>query len=275
MSADNGRGPYLYGRRVRALDVSLGRVYESHGPQGQPALLQVPTGESPPLALEPVQVLVTTYGGAGGVAVEVQGEPPAQGVAAGAVRDALEAGVELVEALEHRPDVAGHLSRVRPRAQLAQVLAPSVALQGQTAPSGPRPVHVRWLPELVAAVACGLLLWPQATVNVRVQEAPAEELVWDVPASPVDIQLTDIVYGASTREPMTIRRRLVIPNGPLEGQDTPPCRSPAKAIRGGCWLQLKQDAPCPPNSAEHDGGCWVPIRGEERMPMSIGRERGR
>ncbi|WFG54145.1 hypothetical protein Mx9_p38 [Myxococcus phage Mx9] len=264
MTTDNGRGQYLYGKRLRSLDASLGRVYESHGAEGQPALLQVPTGEAEGLRLEPVSVLVTTFGGEGGVAVEVQGEPPPQGVSTGAVLEALEAGADLVEALEHRPDVAGHLSRVRPRARPEQV--------------HPQPVHLRWLPELVAAAACGLLLWPQATVDVRVPPQVVERVshVALPEGTPQTVWMTDVMRFSSTKSESWSVGRVRVPDRPLPGQDTPPCPKGYQVINGGCWAELKQKAPnCPRGSAEWNGGCYLPIRGSEPVPMSIGRERGR
>ncbi|QQR47793.1 hypothetical protein JKA73_17820 [Myxococcus xanthus] len=262
MSA-HGRGPYLFGARVRVLDEAVGRVYLSNGERGEPAVLQVPTGRSAGLRLSPVQVLVTTFGGEGGVAIAVQGEPPPQGVATGVVRDALEAGADLLDSLEHRPDVAGHLSRVRPRTKIEQL------------PSYPN--RLRWLPEIAAAAACALLVWPQATVGVRVQPRTQSEYTWDVPATPASVVHADILNGSSTPEPWSIRKRIVVPNGPMEGQDTPPCRSPSRPLNGGCWLKLEDRPPCPKGAAEHAevGGCWVPVRGDKPMPVSIGRERGR
>lgn len=264
-AADNGRGPYLYGRKVRSVDAALGRVYESHGAEGQPALLQVPTGESAQLRLEPVQVLVTTFGGQGGVAVEVQGEPPPSGVSTGAVLGALEAGAELVEALEHRQDVAGHLSRVRPRARPEQAT--------------PRPLRLRWLPELIAAAACGLLLWPQATVDVRVPPQVVERVsrVALPEGTPQTVWMTDVIRFSSTQGEAWNVGRYRVPDKPYEGQDTPPCRSPSRPLNGGCYLKLEDKPPCPRGAAEHAelGGCWVPVRGEKPMPVSIGRERGR
>lgn len=265
MTADNGRGGLLYGRKVRDLDASLGRVYESHGTEGQPALLQVPTGESAPLALEPVQVLVTTYGGAGGVSVTVQGEPPPGGVATEAIRDALDAGAELLEALEHRPDVAGHLSRVRPRPAPAQ--------------AAPRPSRLRWLPEFAAAAAIAVLVWPQATVDVQVPPRPVERISHsELPeGTPQTVWMTDVMRFSSTQGESWSIGRVRVPDKPFEGQDTPPCRSPSRPLNGGCWLKLEDKPPCPKGAAEHveRGGCWVPVRGEKPMPVSIGRERRR
>lgn len=262
--SDNGRGEYLYGERLRSLDASLGRVYKSHGTEGQPALLQVPTGESAQLRLEPVQVLVTTFGGQGGVAVEVQGEPPPSGVSTGAVLNALEAGADLVEALEHRQDVAGHLSRVRPRARPEQV--------------HPRPSRLRWLPELAAAAALALAVFPGATVDVRVQPQPVERV--SHAALPEGTQrtvwMTDVLRSSSTQGESWNVGRVRVPDRPLPGQDTPPCASGYRAINGGCWAKLEAKAPnCPRGSAEWNGGCYLPIRGSEPVPMSIGRERGR
>ncbi|WP_426751767.1 hypothetical protein [Myxococcus sp. Y35] len=254
------RGPYR-GPRVRGLPEHAGRVYLSRGDAGQPALLQVATGETPHLRLEPVQVLVTALPSPGGVAVEVQGTPPPSGRVTQVVTAALEQAADLVEVVGHEAAVRAHLSRAR--LPESPVRAP------------PRVLHPRWTSALAAAAGLALLVWPGATVNVRVQTPLPAEYTWDVEATTDNVAYTDVLRGSSTPEPWRIRERIVVPNGPMEGQDTPPCKSPARALKGGCWIKLDDKPPCPKNSAEDKdvGGCWVPVRGEKPMPVSVGRER--
>ncbi|WP_208610768.1 hypothetical protein [Myxococcus virescens] len=240
----------------------MGRVYLSRGDEGQPALLQAATGETPHLQLQPVQVLVTALPTPGGVAIQVQGEPPPRGRVTEAVLGALEGAAELVEHVGHGQAVREHLSRVCP---------PVSSIPVRT-----RAGRHRWSPALAVAAGLLLLVWPGATVHVRVQEPPRSEFTWDVPATPANVAYTDILHGSSTPEPWTMRKRIVMPDGPLEGQDTPPCPKGYVAIRGGCWAKLDAKAPnCPERSVEHQGNCYLPIKGERPVPMSIGRERGR
>ncbi|UAW08001.1 hypothetical protein [Myxococcus phage Mx4 ts27htf-1hrm-1] len=260
MSAKD-RGSYR-GPRVRGLPERMGRVYLSRGNEGQPALLQVATGETPHLHLQPVQVLVTALPAPGGVAVQVEGKPPSQGCVTEAVLGALEGAAELVEHIGHGRAVREHLSRER---------AP-----GQAAAVRTQPVRPRWLPTLVGAAGVVLLVWPGATVHVQVQAPERPEYTWDMEATASNVAYTDILRGSSTPESWSVRKRIVMPAGPLEGQDTPPCAKGYIAIRGGCWAKLDAKAPhCPERSVEHEGNCYLPIRGERPVPMSIGRERGR
>ncbi len=62
-----------------------------------------------------------------------------------------------------------------------------------------------------------------------------------------------------------------LPSEPLKGQATPPCLkgSVAVEINGGCWLQLKQDAPCGRGNAEYQGKCYVPVRKAPPEPRSL------
>jgi hypothetical protein len=40
-------------------------------------------------------------------------------------------------------------------------------------------------------------------------------------------------------------------------------------IRGACWYQGKQDAPCPKGTAEYEGKCYMPVRAKKPEPRSL------
>ncbi len=61
-----------------------------------------------------------------------------------------------------------------------------------------------------------------------------------------------------------------MPKAPFPEQLKPPCGSEAYVeLRGGCWYQGKQDAPCPEGTAEHEGKCYVPVRAKKPEPRSL------
>lgn len=60
-----------------------------------------------------------------------------------------------------------------------------------------------------------------------------------------------------------------MPKGPFPEQTRPPCEGAEVEIRGGCWFQGKQDAPCPKGTAEHEGKCYVPVHEKTPAPRSL------
>jgi hypothetical protein len=60
-----------------------------------------------------------------------------------------------------------------------------------------------------------------------------------------------------------------MPETAFPEQAKPPCQSIEVAIRGGCWTQIKQDAPCPKGYAEYEGKCYVPVQEKKPEPRSL------
>jgi hypothetical protein len=147
--------------------------------------------------------------------------------------------------LEDRPDVRAHLTREplpRPSARKASRRPWLLAAAGA----------------LTAAVVA-LALWPRAPTPAGTKHAGGlAQAALEEPSTWVDLQ---------DATPMSIGYPM--PEGPLKGQMKPPCLPAAVELRGGCWVQMKQDAPCPKGSAEHEGKCYVPVREKTPEPRSL------
>jgi hypothetical protein len=105
----------------------------------------------------------------------------------------------------------------------------------------------------LAVVTC-LLIWLGPTVNVRVGER---------------LSLPEVGALAMAHAEAKVYR---MPDGPVDGQDTPPCGKGYVAIRKACWAELAAKAPnCPDASAQHEGPCYLPVRGAKPVPMSLTR----
>lgn len=295
MKGDSGRGPYHYGRRLRGLDASIGRLYETRGPTGQPALLQTPTGEVDWRQGDgDVQVLVTAFSSPRGLSIEVQGEPPSTEAVTESVRSALAAASNLMEAVASRHEVSVHLSRVAVPPQLDSGTdgggsphtfqgasaegesRPDVASIGhQAAPvASPRSAssRVRWGVALAASVAALALLPSQVGTGERQEDSASDVSEWiaEMEAAPDTtpdaVAYTDLLQSSSSPT-MTVRKRIVMPTGPFPNQDRPPCREGYSAIRGGCWAKLDARPPkCPDGAVEHEGGCYLPVTGGRPTP---------
>ncbi|QSQ14012.1 hypothetical protein [Myxococcus landrumensis] len=130
-----------------------------------------------------------------------------------------------------------------------------------------RPVSRAWLPHAVAAAALTALIWPAATGHVGQAIGGSGQVAYSYPSPGTeDAYLTDVVeFNALRMGNKSLR--VLMPKGPLPGQDRPPCREPAEEVNGGCWLHLKQDPPCKKNSVEHDGGCYFGLKGGKPMEL--------
>ncbi|MET0402868.1 MAG: hypothetical protein ABW123_10715 [Cystobacter sp.] len=112
------------------------------------------------------------------------------------------------------------------------------------------------------ALGIGLMLsWP------RTPAPPGD----DVGSAVVLRESGEPVSWADLGDAVPVTIGYPLPSQPLKGQQTPPCPtgSVAVEINGGCWLQLKQDAPCGMGNAEHEGHCYVPVRKPTPEPRSI------
>jgi hypothetical protein len=132
-------------------------------------------------------------------------------------------------------------------------------------PGGSRPGS--WLargPRLLAgagvAVVAGLVLlalWPRAPEPQQASEVA--EAALDEPVGFIDIQ-----------EPPFPFIGYPMPEKPFKEQEKPPClKETTVEIRGGCWVQLKADAPCPKSTAEFEGKCYMPVRKKDPLPSTL------
>ena len=110
------------------------------------------------------------------------------------------------------------------------------------------------------ALVMGLLLWSRtpAPKDATLDEGEVETV------SGESVSWVDL--AASTRPIIGYP----LPSKPFKGQHKPPCTEGAEVeINGGCWAQLKQDAPCPRTTAEHQGKCYMPVRDPPPEPRSL------
>ncbi|QSQ19284.1 hypothetical protein JY651_28555 [Pyxidicoccus parkwayensis] len=234
---------------------------------GTPAVVQTSTrGEATPLPAG-LEVLVSTGDQPRHLTVEVR-----RGEAVDA-QPALEDAANLLRSVVPLVGVVAHLQRTPPSKSALPSPEPRPSVEAEAPRATIHPAWWRWaLPSVALAGGAALLLWPRTIQDTTPPPSPVEAVV-QVQATADDVELADILQFSSSKEPMTVQRRVVVPDAPLKGQDTPPCTSPSRPVNGGCWLKLDDKPPCPRNSAEHAGACWVPVRGEKAMPMSFDRRR--
>ncbi|NTX08951.1 hypothetical protein [Myxococcus sp. CA040A] len=122
-----------------------------------------------------------------------------------------------------------------------------------------------WIPPALAAATLAALLLPWPLRHTRA--TASDPIGYTYPAAGMeDAYMTDMVEFDLLR--MGEKDvRVLMPNGPMLGQDTPPCREPAEEVRGACWLHLKKDPPCQKNSVEYKGGCYFGLKGGKPMDL--------
>jgi hypothetical protein len=135
-------------------------------------------------------------------------------------------------------------------------------------PGGSRPGS--WLahgPRLLAgagvAVVAGLVLlalWPRAAEPTDPTQAP------EMPG----VDFEEPVAFTNRHEPPFPFIAYPMPEKAFKEQQKPPCLEGTEVeIRGGCWVQLKADAPCPKSTAEFEGKCYMPVRKKDPPPSSL------
>jgi hypothetical protein len=240
-------GSYLLGKRHPDSDPEVGHIYEAHHiGTGAPALVLVPNASArKPRAAWTVRSrseVSPPY-----FAVEVESSP---GASTRALHELTLLYIELSGAMasvEDQEDTANFLSRAprsTPRSSSRRrALSVGLATLGGL------------------ALSMGMmLLWPRPSVPTRATLDEREvETVSGEPVSWVDLKgSTGPVIGYP------------LPPAPLKGQHKPPCIEGTEVeINKGCWVQLKQDAPCPRSTAEYQGKCYMPVRDPPPEPRSI------
>ncbi|MFY0582829.1 protein kinase [Cystobacter fuscus] len=240
-------GPYLLDRRHPDSDPALGHIYEAHHVEtGAPALVLVPNASARmPRAAWTVRSrseVSPPY-----FAVEVESSP---GASTRALHELTLLYIELSGAMasvEDREDTAAflsHTSRATPR--------PSPRRRALT-------VGLATLGGLALGIGM-MLLWPRplSSMGTTLEEREVETMSGE-PVSWVDLKgSTGPVIGYP------------LPPAPLKGQHKPPCIEGTEVeINKGCWVQLKQDAPCPRSTAEYQGKCYMPVRDPPPEPRSV------
>ncbi|WP_426730280.1 hypothetical protein [Myxococcus faecalis] len=257
------KGPYGLGPRLRWL-LARGRVYLSRNPgSGMPALLEVPTGETPlRVPTGAVQVLVTTY----------PAPSPATSVELRAgrvehVHNALDLAASLAESALDEPEARAHLATGQVMYSPPPVISVTVYHAQARAPW--------WLTHAVVAAAVMAVVWPWSLDHMALPGIGGSSRVEYVAAEPGtgETYLTDLVeFG----RPLQMGGKKIcpsVPKQPLPGQDVPPCRSPARPLYGGCWVKLddKPSPCCPENTAVDRGACYMGLKGgvQMKLPDSI------
>jgi hypothetical protein len=224
-----------------------------------PAIVQAYTGRQQPLPAG-MELLVSTGDNPRNLTVEVRGG------ADGPLMETLEDASNLLDVALSRPEAVAHLQRVR------------MARRARSMPPAWRRGAAYGAGAALAAVLAVCLLRREAESPGHSEHALLNsgrlESTEDVPLAEGTATWANVLVGSSTPAPMTVRKRVVLPEKPFKGQDSPPCMRGHHAINGGCWLKLEEKAPdCPEGSAEHKGGCYVPVKGEKPGSVSVERRR--
>jgi hypothetical protein len=171
---------------------------------------------------------------------------------------------QLAVELERLPGSAAELEEVtlafhRLTGVLAQAEERPAPLLGEAARA--RRWHVRpgYLAALAAAVALALVARPrsgsEASRKMLADAGAAAQLAPAAAAQPV----------AMAPRPALVALALPMPKEPFKGQARPDkagkCEGAAeRAIRGGCWVALRDlSPPCDNRSYEYQGGCYLPV----------------
>ena len=235
-------GPYLLGRCLP--DSELGALYEArHLETGAPALVLVPDASArAPRASWTVRSrseVSPAY-----VSVEVEDAP---GASTRALHELTLMYIEL----------SGALARAEEDEETAAFLA-----------RAPRPPARRCAFHLGLTALGGMALGIMLT------------MLWSRPTTPLADYIGSEVALREADEPVSWTDLedaappiigYPLPTAPLNGQRTPPCPDGGAAVEvnGGCWVQLKQDAPCSRGTAEHEGKCYMPLRKPPPEPRSV------
>ncbi|WP_434381146.1 hypothetical protein [Melittangium boletus] len=230
-------GLYHVGRRYRHL-ASRDRLHEGHNTEtGTPAILMVPDKLDDWNQRLDWTVRIVSREAYPFIALEVEGAPSFDDLALQELTlrvYRMSGGLSL---LEDRPDVRQHLLRQ------------SVPVKTKTRTRR----SLRMGATAATLVVCLSSFWshraetPEASLtHESVNYSDAE-----------DTLLSAIGYA--------------MPEKPFDEQKRPPCIPVTETeLRGGCWVQMKHDAPCPPSSAEYEGHCYMPSKRKTPKPNVIG-----
>jgi hypothetical protein len=240
-------GPYLVGNRSWYLGRHLGHLHAAHNLQtGAFGVVLSPDQATAWSSHSAWTMRVTSAVAPSFLSVEV--EPAPDGRAPSRLElmlafDRLMGALGNLHSQQDREDVQAHLDQ-KPRG----------AWRGRLLAHGPR---------LLAGVAvgAGLALLVPLVPGSRAPEAQQ---------APEVAEVEEPVAFINLQEPPFPFIGYPMPEKPFKEQEKPPClKGTTVEIRGGCWVQLKQDAPCPKSTAEFEGKCYMPVRKKDPLPSTL------
>ena len=241
-------GPYHVSKRYRDVGANLGRIYEAHNVETGACALVLTPGRGDAWRPETTWTVRATGGAVPPfLALEVEHGPTKDST----LHELTLMLHRLVGALAHiedRADARAHLTR-------------------EPLPRQPRLLKTRrrWL----LAAAGGMAVAGLTLALLILRPRPPEPLQTARASGMAEVALEE-EFTFVDRHGTTPFIGRPMPDGPLKGQQRPPCIQGAEVeIRGGCWVQMKQDAPCPKTTAEYEGKCYVPVREKTPEPRSF------
>jgi len=244
---DGRQGPYLVGNRSWYLGRHLGHLHAGHNVQtGAFGVVMTPDKASAWPARTPWTVRVTSAVSPPSLSFEVEPAPDARPPSLLELTlafDQLTATLGNLRSQQDRDDVQAHLDR-KPRG----------AWRGRLLARGPR---------LLAGVAVG------AGLALLVPLAPGSRAP-EAQQAPEVAEVEEPVAFINLQEPPFPFIGYPMPEKPFKEQEKPPClKGTTVEIRGGCWVQLKAEAPCPKSTAEFEGKCYMPVRKKDPLPSTL------
>ncbi len=233
-------GPYFLDRRYPDFDESDGQLYAArHVDTGRPALVLVPAAQGTWTPRGDWSVRVVSQSSPPFLATELECPPPAS---ARALSDMNLGFIRL----------AGAVASVEDQREANEAFTQAPSLRGL---QGWR--HLRTGALVAGALLLVLLvLWPRVL-------APSTEgpLLSESPRIPSTIWLDLAEGGSVIGYPM--------PAAAFAEQMKPPCgKGGSVEIRGGCWIETRQEPPCQ-ETAEHEGKCFAPVRAKQPERRSV------
>jgi hypothetical protein len=247
--SDGGLGPYHLGRRSWYLGRHLGHLHEARNVEtGAFGMVLTPDKATAWPSRTAWTVRVTSGVLPPFLSLEVEHAPDARAptlLELTLAFDQLMGTLGNLRSQQDREDVQAHLDR-----------KPQGSWPGRRLARGPRLLAG----VAVAAGLASLALWPRSPESTDTNQAP------EMPGA----ALAEPVAFIDRQEPPFPFIAYPMPETPFKEQQKPPCLKGTEVeIRGGCWVQLKQDAPCPKSTAELEGKCYMPVRKKDPLPSSL------
>lgn len=235
-------GPYHLDKRYEGLDETGGQLYAAHHVEtGRPALVLVPGPEDHWAPRSDWTARVTSQSSPPFLATELERPPPPD---AEALTDVELAFIRM----------AGGITSVAERRDAEADFTRPPRPGGSRTGRGPVRRHMR-TGALVATALVAVALW------FSFSRHPERGSSTEFTSTEVTIWMTRQDSSSVIGYPM--------PETAFPEQAKPPCQGAEVEIRGGCWFQGKQDAPCPKGTAEYEGKCYVPVHEKKPEPRSI------
>jgi hypothetical protein len=198
-----------------------------------------------------------------------------------AERRTLEARKEAAEELSREQaleDLSATLQELGAKARTADVLEAKLRAAEEKA------ARRRKLGRRIALAASPLLLGLALVSVWREWRSPAAmpEMTQGTPELEQHTEASSLAEPAATEflsapEPLSTHEGVTaeLPQGPLPGQRTPPCKRPQIEINGGCWIRVADEAPpCVASTYEWKKRCHFPVPAPPRPSTSGAEGRG-